>query len=201
MMPTRCLALLMACAFATGAAADEMTPRKPPLTKEQERERFHPRVLGMDAAARLAGHARRLEMEAASPLLGLRFRSVGPEVQGGRIVDIEGIPGRPDALLVAFASGGLWRTDNRGGSWTPLFDRESSMTIGDVALADPEGRIIYVGTGENNSSRTSYAGTGVFKTTDGGKTWSNVGLHDSHHVGRIVVDRANPEVEIGRAHV
>jgi len=187
-------ALAMSAGVAGGAAADEMTPRKPPLTKEQERERFHPRVLGMDAASRLAGHARRLEMAKASPLLGLRFRSVGPEVQGGRIVDIEGIPRHPDALLVAFASGGLWRTDNRGGSWTPLFDRESSITIGDVAVADPEGHVIYVGSGENNSSRTSYAGTGVFKTADGGKTWVNVGLHDSHHIGRIVVDRANPEV-------
>jgi photosystem II stability/assembly factor-like uncharacterized protein len=133
-------------------------------------------------------------MEAASPLGALRFRSVGPEIQGGRIVDIEDVPQKPDALLVAFASGGLWRTDNRGGSWTPLFDRESAMTIGDIAVADGDARTIYVGTGENNSSRSSYAGTGVFKTTDGGKTWANVGLHDSHHVGRVVVDRANPEV-------
>ena len=195
MIQTRCLAVLVAGVLAgRPAAADEMAPSKPPLTKEQERERFHPRVLGMDAAPRLAGYARRLEMEKASPSQGLRFRNVGPEVQGGRIVDIEGIARRPDALLVAFASGGLWRTDNRGGSWTPLFDRESSITIGDVAVADPEARVIYVGTGENNSSRSSYAGTGVFKTTDGGKTWANVGLHDSHHIGRIIVDRANPEV-------
>ena len=194
MIQTRCLAVLLAALSAGATAADEMAPGKPPLTKEQERERFHPRVLGMDAASRLAGQARRLEMETASPLLGLRFRNVGPEVQGGRIVDIEGIARHPDALLVAFASGGLWRTDNRGGSWTPLFDRESSITIGDVAVADPEAQVLYVGTGENNSSRSSYAGTGVFKTTDGGKTWANVGLHDSHHIGRIIVDRANPEV-------
>jgi photosystem II stability/assembly factor-like uncharacterized protein len=195
MTETRCLAAFGAVALAVGAvAAEEIVPRKPPLTKEQERERFHPRVVGMEAAPRLAGYARRLEMEKASPLLGLRFRSVGPEVQGGRIVDIEGIPRRPDALLVAFASGGLWRTDNRGGSWTPLFDRESSITIGDIAVADAEAQVVYVGTGENNSSRSSYAGTGVFKTTDGGKTWANVGLRDSHHIGRIVVDHADPEV-------
>ena len=194
MISTRCFAALMTVALASSAAADELAPRKPTLTKEQERERFHPRAAGMDPGPRLAGHARRLEMEQASPLLGLRFRNVGPEVQGGRIVDIEGIPAHPDALLVAFASGGLWRTDNRGGSWTPLFDRESSITIGDVAVADAEGQVLYVGTGENNSSRTSYAGTGVFKTTDGGKTWTNLGLHDSHHIGRIIVDRAHPEV-------
>ena len=191
-MITRSAALAVAAAImAAASAADEMTPRKPPLSKEEERAKFHPRVLGMEPGPRLAGYARRLEMEAASPLAALRFRNVGPEVQGGRIVDIEGVPGRPDALLVAFASGGLWRTDNRGGSWTPLFDRESAMTIGDIAVADADARVIYVGTGENNSSRTSYAGTGVFKTEDGGKTWANVGLHDSHHVGRVVVDRAN----------
>lgn len=205
------LAIAAACALAAGllvapsfavvaigvgaavASAQEMENRKPPLTKEQEREKFHPPALGMDAATRLAGYAKRVEMEKSSPLSGLRFRNVGPEIQGGRIVDIEGIPARPDSLLVAFASGGLWRTDNRGGSWTPLFDGESSMTIGDIAAAGPDARVIYVGTGENNSSRTSYAGTGVFKTTDGGKTWENVGLQDSHHIGRVVVDRANPE--------
>jgi photosystem II stability/assembly factor-like uncharacterized protein len=187
------LALALALAAAP-AAADEITPSRPPLTKEQERERFHPRALGMAPAPRLAGFARRLELEAASPLGGLRFRSVGPEIQGGRIVDIEGIAAKPDALLVAFASGGLWRTDNRGGSWQPLFDRESAMTIGDIAVADDDARTIYVGTGENNSSRSSYAGTGVFKTTDGGRTWAHLGLADSHHVGRILVDRANPEI-------
>lgn len=180
---------LLAALIAVAVASD-----KAPLTKEQERERFHPRVVGMDATTRLAGYARRLEMEQASPLAGLRFRGVGPEVQGGRIVDIEGIPAHPDALLVAFASGGLWRTDNRGGSWAPLFDRESSITIGDFTVADAEGQVLYVGTGENNSSRTSYAGTGVLKTTDGGKTWTDLGLHDTQHIGRVIVDRAHPEI-------
>jgi hypothetical protein len=91
-------------------------PLRPPLTKEQERERFHPRTTGMDAAARLLGFERRREMEKASPLQALRFRSVGPEVQGGRVVDIEAPAARPETLLVAFASGGLWRTENRGAS-------------------------------------------------------------------------------------
>jgi photosystem II stability/assembly factor-like uncharacterized protein/predicted nucleic acid-binding Zn-ribbon protein len=185
---TRCLGALATLLLTFVATGDEKTPEKPPLTKEQERERFHPRATGMDAAVRLAGFSKRLEMEKASPLGAIRFRSVGPEIQGGRIVAVEVPASRPDSLVVAFASGGLWRTDNRGGSWTPLFDRESSITIGDFALADGEGRTIYVGTGEANSSRSSYAGTGVFKTEDGGKTWTNVGLTDSHHVGSILVD-------------
>jgi photosystem II stability/assembly factor-like uncharacterized protein len=198
------LSLILACAGAITAGTDEPlpltgtwgehTPAKPPLTKEQEREKFHPRTTGMDPAPRLAGFSRRQEMERTSIFKGLPFRNVGPEVQGGRIVDIEGVASQPDALLVAFASGGLWRTDNRGGSWTPLFDQESAITIGDVAVADPDARILYVGTGENNSSRTSYAGTGLFKSTDGGQTWAHAGLSDSHHIGRVLVDPRDANV-------
>jgi photosystem II stability/assembly factor-like uncharacterized protein len=169
-------------------------PPKPRLTKEQERAKFHPRTLGMDAATRLSAFARRRQMEMASPLSAIRFRSVGPEVQGGRVVDIHGPVNQPDALLVAFASGGLWRTDNRGGSWTSLFDGESSITIGAFALGDGEGKTIYLGTGEANSSRTSYAGTGMFKTSDGGKTWKPIGLTDTHHIGRVLVDPRDPKV-------
>ena len=173
--------------------ADTAADSKPPLTKVETRQKFHPRRLGMDAAARLSGYAQRQEMEKGSKLAGIRFRSVGPEIQGGRVVEIAAPSGHPDSLVVAFASGGLWRTDNRGGSWTPLFDRESSITIGAFALGDPDGRTIYIGSGEANSSRTSYAGTGIFKTTDGGRSWQNMGLTDSHHIGRILVDRRNSQ--------
>jgi photosystem II stability/assembly factor-like uncharacterized protein len=193
-MILRPIAALLALALASPVPlrADETTPQKPPLTKEQEREKFHPRRAGMPPEHRLDGYARRLEMEQQSLLAGLRFRNVGPEIQGGRIVDIDSPSAHPDSFVVAFASGGLWRTDNRGGSWQPLFDHESSITIGDIALGDPDARTIYVGTGENNSSRTSYAGTGLFKTEDGGKTWRNLGLTDSHHIGRVVVDARDP---------
>jgi len=185
----------IACVALAGlAAADTAEPPPPPLTKTQEREKFHPRAAGMDAATRRAGFARRQEMERASLLQALRFRSVGPEIQGGRVVDVEVPAGRPDALLVAFASGGLWRSDNRGGSWTPLLDAEPSLTLGDVALGDGDGRTIYAGTGEANSSRTSYAGIGVLKTTDGGTTWRNVGLADSHHIGKVLVDPRDPRI-------
>jgi photosystem II stability/assembly factor-like uncharacterized protein len=180
----------------TPAASKEppLPPVKPPLTKEEERAKFHQRTLGMDAATRLTAFARRQQMEKASPLSAIEFRNVGPEVQGGRVVEIHGPANKPDTLFVAFASGGLWRTDNRGGSWTPLFDKESALTIGAFALADGDGQTIYVGTGEANSSRTSYAGTGVFRTTDGGKTWKNAGLTDTHHIGRVVVDPRDPKV-------
>jgi photosystem II stability/assembly factor-like uncharacterized protein len=165
-----------------------------PLSKEEERRKFHPHRSGMEAAARSRALAQREAMEKSSLLSAIRFRSVGPEAQGGRVVDLAAPPARPDALIVAFASGGLWRTDNRGGSWTPLFDSAPTITIGAFALGDAEGNTIYVGTGESNSSRTSYAGTGMYRTADGGKTWQAIGLADSHHIARVSVDPRNSQV-------
>ena len=181
-------AILGMAAFGAPLAADD----KPPLTKEEERAKFHPRRLGMDPAARAGAYQRRVEMEKASLLSAIRFRSVGPEIQGGRVVEIAAPSNHPDALVVAFASGGLWRTDDRGGKWTPLFDEQPTLTLGAFALADAEGRTIYVGTGESNSSRTSYAGMGMYKTEDGGKTWRAIGLADTHHIGKILVDPRDP---------
>ncbi|MGE5345137.1 MAG: WD40/YVTN/BNR-like repeat-containing protein [Acidithiobacillales bacterium] len=175
------------------APADEASKAEPALSKADQLAKFHPAAAPMPGAERLKGYAWRVEMEKASPLAAIRFRNVGPEIQGGRIVDIVAPAARPDTLLVAFASGGLFRTENRGGSWTPLFDRESAMTIGAIAAGDAEGKVLWVGTGEANASRSSYAGTGVFRSVDGGKTWRNTGLPDSHHIGRIVVDAKSPD--------
>ena len=185
------LLLLAAALLALPAAAAEKGDAF--LTKGAQLSKFHPAVSPMPGAERLKGYQKRLELEAASPLSAIRFRNVGPEVQGGRIVDIAAPKGRPDTLLVAFASGGLFRTENRGGSWMPLFDHESAMTIGAIAVGDADGTVLWVGTGEANSSRTSYAGTGVFKSTDGGKSWTNTGLPDSQHIGKIVVDAKSPD--------
>ena len=193
-LPRACVVFVLATAAAPLLAQKGEVARKPPLTKEEEKAKFHPPARGMDPAPRLAGYEQRLRMEQASPLQALRFRSVGPEVQGGRIVDVASPSGHPDSLVVAFATGGLWRSDNRGGSWTSLFDGVSAITIGAFALGDADGRVIYLGTGEANASRTSYAGTGVFKSTDGGRTWANVGLTDSHHIGRVLVDPRRSDV-------
>jgi photosystem II stability/assembly factor-like uncharacterized protein len=91
---------------------------------------------------------------------------------------------------VAYASGGLWYTDNNGTTFSPVFDREASMTIGDIAVNWTAG-IIWIGTGENNSSRSSYSGLGMYKSTDKGKTWKHAGLEESHHIGRIVLHPTN----------
>jgi len=97
-------------------------------------------------------------------------------------------PDDPTHFYVAYASGGLWVTYNNGQSFTPVFDNEMVMTIGDIAVDWKHGETIWIGTGENNSSRSSYAGLGIFKSSDKGKTWEYKGLPESQHIGRIVID-------------
>jgi len=113
-------------------------------------------------------------------------KNIGPTVFSGRVSDIAVNPSNPSEFYVAYASGGLWHTNNNGTSFTPKFDHEAVMTIGDIAV-DWDTKTIWVGTGEVNSSRSSYAGVGMYKSTDAGESWIHLGLTDSHHIGRIVL--------------
>jgi len=119
------------------------------------------------------------------------FRSVGPTIMSGRVVDIEANPDDPTIFYVAYASGGLFKTNNNGITFNPIFDNEASIVIGDIAV-DWKNNIIYIGTGENNSSRSSYSGTGIYKSTNDGKSWINLGLEETHRIGRIIIDPKNP---------
>ena len=123
-----------------------------------------------------------------SPFQGLPWRCIGPLQMGGRLVDIEVVPGAPYSFYVAFASGGLWKTDNNGVTFQPLFDEQPSMIMGDIALDPSNPSTIWVGTGENNSSRSSYGGLGLFRSQDAGKTWEAAGLAGTDRIGRILVD-------------
>ncbi len=172
-------------------AQDNPLKLRDPNDKLKEREQFHrPDVKAMPMSVRLDAFAKRERMLRESPFKNVMWRSVGPEVQGGRVVDIAVPRNSLKDIYVAFATGGLWHTDNEGQSWTPLFDNQSAFGIGDFDTT-ADGKTIYLGSGEANSQRTSYAGTGVFKSTDSGKTWANVGLHESHHIGRVVIDPKN----------
>lgn len=139
------------------------------------------------AEARLQSTTKRALLLENSLVTQVEFRNIGPTIMSGRVTDIDANPADPSEFYVAYASGGLWHTINNGLSFTPLFDQEAVMTIGDIAVDWKHG-VIWVGTGENNSSRSSYAGAGIFKSMDGGKSWLNVGLHESHHIGRILLD-------------
>ncbi len=136
-------------------------------------------------------HQRR---KAESRFKNLRFENVGPVQMGGRVVDIEVDPRNPFRFLVAYASGGLWETRNNGTTFEPLTEALPTQVIGDLAMAPSNPDILYLGTGENNSSRSSYAGLGVFKSTDGGKSWQYMGLAETHRIGRIRVHPENPDI-------
>jgi photosystem II stability/assembly factor-like uncharacterized protein len=124
---------------------------------------------------------------------GLPMRSVGPTVMSGRVVDVALASDDGSAFFVAYASGGLWITENHGTSFEPLFDEALSTSLGAVAF-HPQSNRIWVGTGEVNSSRSSYAGTGVYASDDRGITWTHLGLPETQHIGRIVLDPNNAEV-------
>ncbi|MHB2150302.1 WD40/YVTN/BNR-like repeat-containing protein [Calditrichota bacterium LG25] len=143
---------------------------------------------------RLAGFEQRQTLKRNSLVKNVPFRNIGPSVQSGRVVDIEANPQNPKEFYVAYASGGLWHTATSGIDFKPLFDRQPVMTIGDIAVDWRHGRRIWVGTGESNSSRSSYSGTGIYLSEDGGNTWQHMGLGETHHVGRIVLHPDNPQV-------
>src|SRR6185503_16304821 len=119
---------------------------------------------------------------------GLRLRSIGPAFTSGRISGFAVDPNNYTRYYVAVASGGVWKTTNAGVTWTPVFDNEASYSIGAIALDPKNPLTVWVGTGENNSQRSVAYGSGLYKSEDGGRSWKNVGLKNSEHIGRIVVD-------------
>ncbi|MEO9964935.1 MAG: glycosyl hydrolase [Reichenbachiella sp.] len=142
------------------------------------------------AEARMANKDLKKEMLNSSLVKDISFRNVGPTIMSGRVTDLAVDPADPTHFYVAYASGGLWETKNGGLTYVPLFDNQMVMSIGDIAV-NWKTKTIYVGTGENNSSRSSYSGVGIFKTTNNGKTWTHLGLADTQHIGRITLHPTN----------
>jgi len=191
------LALLgvMASAYAQEPIVDpDFAPDAGNLSKAEERTKFHPvAVKGSSAEFRAQAFAARNALKQSSYFGGIKWRNIGPEIQGGRVVDIDSPAGEPGTILVSFATGGLFRTKDDGVTWESLFEDQSAFGIGATAVSR-DGKTIWVGTGEANSQRTSYAGTGVFKSTDSGKTWTNVGLPESQHIGQVIIDPRNENI-------
>jgi photosystem II stability/assembly factor-like uncharacterized protein len=122
-------------------------------------------------------------------------RPIGPANTGGRISAIAVVETKPSTMYIAAASGGLWKTTNNGTTWTPVFDNQSlSLSIGDVAVSKSDPDVVWVGTGEANARNSVSWGVGVYKSTDGGKVFRNMGLPDSEHIGRIVIHPKNPDI-------
>ena len=178
-------------------AAPKRAPRKPAAKRK--------------AAAKKTPAKRQLQ---ESDLKRIPWRSIGPAIMGGRIADMAFAPGDTKTWYMGFASGGIWRTTNRGTTFEQLFKEEETSSIGAIEVADAppkwkgwkkdvsvakrrkegKGKIIWVGTGEGNGRNSSSWGNGVYRSTDGGATWDHLGLEDSHDIPRIAVDPRDPDV-------
>jgi photosystem II stability/assembly factor-like uncharacterized protein len=134
------------------------------------------------------------KMTVSSALSSLSWRSIGPANMGGRVADVEGVPGDPNLVYVATGSGGIFKTTNGGMSWTPIFDRQNTMSVGDIALEPGNPDVIWVGTGESNVRNSVSFGDGVYKSTDGGKTWKHLGLKDTNTISKVIVHPKNPDI-------
>lgn len=124
-------------------------------------------------------------------LAAFRFRSIGPASMGGRIDDIEAYAKNPSIIYVGYAAGGVFRSTNAGTTFEPVFEAHGSASIGDIAIDPTNPDIVYVGTGEPNNRNTSTFGDGIYKTTDGGKTFTHIGLRETQTIARIVIDPRN----------
>lgn len=127
-------------------------------------------------------------------LSGLKFRGIGPALTSGRISDFAVHPANRSVYYVASASGGVWKTENAGTTYEPIFDGQGSYSIGCVTLDPGNPNTVWVGTGENNNQRSVAYGDGIYKSEDGGKSWKHMGLKNSEHIGRIIVDPRNSNV-------
>lgn len=129
-----------------------------------------------------------------SMLEKFRYREIGPTRQGGRVVAFAVSYQDPNVFFVGAGPGGLWKTINNGHSFESIFDNEGTSTIGDVAVAPSSHDIVWIGTGESNLRNSTYYGDGVYKSLDGGKTWKNMGLKETHHIGRVIIHPTNPNI-------
>src|SRR6266571_1089530 len=127
-------------------------------------------------------------------LKNMQWRSIGPAIMGGRIDDFAVVEGNASTFYVGAATGGVWKTTNNGTTFEPIFDDAGSTSIGDVCVAPSDPNIVWVGTGEGNNRQSSSWGDGVYRSLDGGKTWHNMGLRDTKHISRIVIDPRDPNI-------
>ncbi len=153
----------------------------------------------MAAGVAPAGHAARPTGQGAGPspaalFKDLRWRNIGPANMSGRVTDIEAFESNPAVVYVATASGGVWKSVNAGTTWTPIFTRYTTASIGDIGLFQKDPNLVWVGSGEGCVRNSVARGDGIYKSTDGGQSFVNVGLAESHHIGRVVTHPTNPDI-------
>ena len=169
-------------------------PKKQPQRKESKTKKVPPQPSASQKNAPQNAEEKPPEPMSAQTFEGLKLRSIGPAMISGRVLAFAVDPNHHQRYYVASASGGVWKTNDDGISWQPVFDHEGSYSIGAIALDPNDPNIVWVGTGESNSQRSVGWGDGVYRSDDGGKSWKNMGLKDSEHIGRIVIDPRNTSV-------
>jgi hypothetical protein len=150
-------------------------------------------IVPTPANERIKGLEKKSDLIRQSTINDVAFRNIGPSIMSGRVVYMAVNPANPNEFYVAYATGGLWYTHNNGQSFIPVFDSANVITIGAIAV-DWSSGTIWVGTDEVNSSRSSYAGLGIYKSVNKGKTWQYLGLPESHHIGKIVLHPSNKNI-------
>ncbi|MBO6505766.1 MAG: glycosyl hydrolase [Kordiimonadaceae bacterium] len=151
-------------------------------------------LLFAGAAQSQSGDSEKAEVFSSKTFSAMKMRNIGPAYMSGRIADIAVDQTDPSTWYVAVGSGGVWKTENNGTTWAPIFDDQAVYSTGDVTIAPSNPNIIWVGTGENNGGRHISFGDGVYKSLDGGKTWKNMGLGETEHVSDIIIHPTNPDV-------
>src|ERR1035437_6620664 len=160
--------------------------------------RPRPHVVLLGAAIAFAAFSTPLSGQGAAPIAEefekLHFRSIGPAIMSGRISDFAVYEANPAIYYVGTAHGGVWKTTSNGAQFTPLLQDRGLLSIGAVAVQQSNPNVVWVGTGESNNRQSTSWGEGLYKSTDGGKTFTHVGLRESKHINRIVIDQRNPDV-------
>ncbi|MBX9928592.1 MAG: hypothetical protein K2X99_06720 [Gemmatimonadaceae bacterium] len=152
------------------------------------------RALVLTAAAALPLAAQLATPLDASVQRTIRWRNIGPANMASRVVDIEAVASNPKEFYIGYAAGGVWKTVNGGTTFRPVFEGQTTASIGDIAIAPSNPQVLYVGTGESNARNSISPGDGVYRSRDGGASWTKVGLEKSQHIGRIIVHPTNPDI-------
>ena len=145
-------------------------------------------------AQKMAAFKKQQAMLQLSPYKNFEWRLAGPNNKSGRSTDVAGITGNPNIMYAAFATSGLWKTEDGGKNWISLFHKEATQSIGNIALAPSDDNILYVGTGEANIFRASLPGMGMYKSVNAGKSFTHIGLENTGTIARVVVHPKNPNI-------
>ena len=158
------------------------------------RKFFQAATIAIAIAPCMANGASAQDTRLQTAVDGLYFRELGPAIMGGRIADIAVVESKTRIFYVGMASGGVWKTTDRGTNFEPIFDDQSTASIGDVTVSQANPNVVWVGTGEPQNRQSSPWGDGVFKSTDGGRSWQHMGLRETRHIARILLHPTNPDI-------